>query len=353
MTPVRAFVYGAGLAITACLLAWWGGLVPAPAVTASPSPPPSGPAAGFAEAVARAAPSVASLRTRRKAGAGQTGSAPGSGSGSAVAVTADGALLTSLHVVADAEAIEATLVDGRSLSARLLGGDPDTDIAALRLVGEGPPPLPLGRAGELRVGDLVLAIGNPFGVGQAVSHGVVSATGRNRLGIAPFENFIQTDAAINPGSSGGALVNARGELVGINTAIYSESGGSHGIGFAVPADLALGVLEQIVAHGQVRRGWLGITGQDVTPAMARAFGLKEPRGVLVSEVSESSPAQRAGVRTGDLIAAIDGQPAASSFDVLNLVASRPPGAALRIGGWRGVMRLDLQVVLGERPAGLR
>jgi S1-C subfamily serine protease len=348
MTPVRAFVLGAGLATAGCLLAaWWAGTVSAPPAVAPAVAPPTVAPASFADAVGRAAPSVVSLSVRRKAGAGPAGS------GSAVAVRPDGLLLTSLHVVANADGIDATLVDGRSLPARVLGGDAETDIAVLRLSGEGPPPIALGRTGDLRMGDVVLAIGNPFGVGQAVSHGVVSATGRNRLGISPLENFIQTDAAINPGNSGGALINARGELVGINAAIYSETGGSQGIGFAVPADLALGALEQIVAQGRVTRGWLGITGQDVTPAMAKAFGLKEPRGVLVSEVGENGPAQRAGLRTGDVIAEIDGQGAASSFEVLNLVASRPPGAAVRIGGWRGAARLDLQVILGERPAGLR
>jgi S1-C subfamily serine protease len=346
MTPVRAFLLGAGLASAGLLVAWWTILPrpPAPPAAAAERSP-----ASFADAVARAAPSVVSLQVRRRT-AGEPARA---GSGSAVAVGADGLLLTSLHLVTDAEAIEAYLADGRSLPARLLGGDPDTDIAVLRLTVTGPPPIPVGRTRDLRVGDVVLAIGNPFGVGQAVSHGVVSATGRNRLGIAPFENFIQTDAAINPGNSGGALVNARGELVGINAAIYSESGGSHGIGFAVPADLALGALEQILAHGRVARGWLGITGQDVTPAIAEAFGLKEPRGVLVSDVTEGGPAQRAGLRTGDVIGAIDGEPAASSFEVLNLIASRPPGARLRVGGWRGAARLDLEIVLGERPAGLR
>ena len=349
MTPVRAFVVGAGLATGACLLAWWGS--PERDASVPPASSVASPAVGFADAVARAAPSVASLHVRRQA-AGPAGGPAEAGSGSAVAVGGPGLLLTSLHVVANADAVTANLPDGRSLPARLLGGDPDTDIAVLRLGGDGPPPIPVGRTRDLRVGDVVLAIGNPFGVGQAVSHGVVSATGRNRLGIAPFENFIQTDAAINPGNSGGALINARGELVGINAAIYSESGGSHGIGFAVPADLALGALDQIVAHGRVTRGWLGITGQDVTPAIARAFGLNEPRGVLVSDVSDGGPAQRAGLRTGDVIAAVDGEPATSSFEVLNLIASRPPGARLQIGGWRGAARLDLQIVLGERPAGL-
>ena len=350
MTPLRAFVLGAGLVAGPWLIAWWLGPGAGPAgIEPSPTAALQGPRTTFADAVARAAPSVASLHVRRRTTDGPSDG----GSGSAVAVGGAGLLLTSLHVVADADTIDVTLADGRSLTARLLGSDPDTDIAVLRSTGEAPPPIALGRAGDLRIGDVVLAIGNPFGFGQTVSHGVVSATGRNRLGISPLENFIQTDAAINPGNSGGALINADGELVGINTAIYSDSGASHGIGFAVPAHLALGALEQIATHGRVTRGWLGITGQDVTAAMARAFGLKEPRGVLISDVSDSSPAQRAGLRTGDVIAAIDGQSAASSFEVLNLVASRPPGARVRIGGWRGTTPLDLQVVLGERPEGLR
>jgi serine protease DegS len=347
MSTARAIALGAGLASAAWLTAW---LVARP-----PAEPPVQAVGGhgaaalpsFADAVERASPSVVSLLIRRSHHARQ----PGHGNGSAVAVGDHHLALTSLHVVADAEAIDATLADGRGVTARLLGGDPDTDIAVLELEGDGPPPITVGRTRELRVGDVVLAIGNPFGIGQTVSHGVISATGRNRLGIAPFENFIQTDAAINPGNSGGALVNARGELVGINTAIYSDSGGSHGIGFAVPADLALGVLEQVRTHGRVVRGWLGITGEDVTAALAAAYGLKEDRGVLVSGVSENSPAQRAGLRTGDLISAIDGQPAGSSFDVLNLVASRPPGARLQLHGWRGSAPLDLQVALGERPGG--
>ncbi len=349
MSGARAFVYGAGLASALWVVAW---LIGRPADPRSPPPPDAAPspALSFADAVDRAAPSVVSLRVRRPgAGGGPTEA----GSGSAVAVGPGGLLLTSLHVVKDATAIEAAPADGRTVAARLLGGDPDTDIAVLQLPGEGPPPIAVGRTRELRVGDLVLAIGNPFGIGQTVSHGVISATGRNRLGISAFENFIQTDAAINPGSSGGPLVSLRGELLGINTAIYSDSGGSHGVGFAVPADLALGVLEQVRTHGRVARGWLGITGEDVTAALAAAYGLKQARGVLVSGVSEDSPAQRAGLRTGDLIDTIDGQAAASSFDVLNLIASRPPGARLQVRGWRGSAPLDLQVVLGERPSALR
>jgi len=350
MSGARAFAYGAGLASALWVAAWLIGRPASPPAQPPPAGAPALPALSFADAVDRAAPSVVSLRVRRPgAGNGQVEA----GSGSAVAVGPDGLLLTSLHVVRDATAIDATPADGRTVPARLLGGDPDTDIAVLQLPGGGPPPIAIGRTRDLRIGDLVLAIGNPFGIGQTVSHGVISATGRNRLGISAFENFIQTDAAINPGSSGGPLVSLQGELLGINTAIYSESGGSHGVGFAVPADLALGVLQQIRTHGRVAHGWLGVTGEDITPALADAYGLRQPHGVLVSTVSEDSPAQRAGLRTGDLIDSIDGQPAASSFDVLNLIASRPPGARLQVRGWRGAAPIDLQVVLGERPGARR
>ena len=344
-----AFAFGAGLASVAWLVAWLIGFPSDRHVAVPAATPASGPVFTFADAVDRAAPAVVSLLIRRTAAGGQSENA----SGSAVAIDADGLVLTSLHVVANANTIDATLGDGRGLPARLLGGDPDTDIAVLRLAGEGPPPVAIGQTRDLRVGDVVLAIGNPFGVGQTVSHGVVSATGRNRLGISQFENFIQTDAAINPGNSGGALVNAHGELVGINTAIYSDSGGSHGVGFAVPADLALGVLDQILTHGRVSRGWLGITGEDVTDALSRAYGLKQVRGVLVSGVNENSPAHRAGLRTGDVISAIDGQATGSSFDVINLIASRPPGTTVQIRGWRGSSAIDLQAVLDERPANPR
>jgi serine protease DegS len=348
MSSLRPLAYAAGLALAVAAGAWLGSRGAA-TPAAPPEPRPAAPLS-YADPVAQAAPSVINLYiVQRDRGA----QAADRSNASAVAVGPQGLLLSSHHAVAGAAAIEATLPDGRTLSARVLGGDPDTDLAVLALAGPPPVPIAVGRASDLRVGDVVLAIGNPYGVGQTVTHGVVSATGRSHLGLTRFENFIQTDAAINPGNSGGALINARGELVGINAAIYSESGGSHGIGFAVPVEIALGVLRQVAAKGRVTRGWLGVAGQDVTPALAAAYGLREPRGVLVSTVTEGSPAQRAGLRPGDVIAAVDGEPAATAFGVLNQVAIREPGAMVRLSGWRGGQRLELQAVVGERPDGLR
>jgi len=196
---------------------------------------------------------------------------------------------------------------------------------------------------------VVLAIGNPFGVGQTVTMGIVSATGRNQLGINTFENFIQTDAAINPGNSGGALINAHGQLVGINTAIFSKSGGSQGIGFAIPVALAKGVMEQILKQGRVVRGWLGIAGQDITPELAESFNLKAGSGVLISGVLEGGPADKAGLAPGDVISTINNQPLTNAHDILNLIAAVPPGDKVRIKGWRNQEPFDLQVEVSERP----
>ena len=350
MPPLRALAYPAGLLLATAIGAWLGSGVAVPPAAPVVTDVRPVPAQSYADTVAKAAPAVINLYIVHR-GRGTVGD--DRSNASAVAVGPQGLLLSSHHAVDGAAAIEAVLPDGRSLAAKVLGGDPDTDLAVLQLAGSAPPPITVGRASELRVGDVVLAIGNPYGVGQTVTHGVVSATGRSHLGLTRFENFIQTDAAINPGNSGGALVNTRGELVGINAAIYSESGGSHGIGFAVPAEIALGVLRQITATGRVSRGWLGITGQDVTSTLAAAYGLHEPRGVLVSAVTEGSPAQRAGLRAGDVIVAVDGEPAATAFGVLNLVAVREPGASVRLSGWRGTQRLELQAVVGNRPDGLR
>ncbi len=225
--------------------------------------------------------------------------------GSGVIISDKGYILTNNHVIEDADEIRLVLSDGRTLDATVAGVDPDTDLAVLKTETKDLPTITLGNSQGVQVGDVVLAIGNPFGVGQTVTMGIVSATGRDQLGINTFENFIQTDAAINPGNSGGALINAYGELVGINTAIFSKSGGSHGIGFAIPVTLAKGVMDQILKKGRVVRGWLGIAGQDITPALAESFGLKESRGVLVSGVLEGGPADKAGIQPGDVIAKID------------------------------------------------
>jgi len=199
------------------------------------------------------------------------------------------------------------------------------------------------------VGDVVLAIGNPFGVGQTVTMGIVGATGRSQLGINTFENFIQTDAAINPGNSGGALINAYGELVGINTAIFSKSGGSHGIGFAIPVKLAEGVMRQILQHGRVVRGWLGLAGQDMTPELAASFKLKQTTGVLISGVLEGGPADQAGIKPGDIISHINGQGQQNANEILNYIATLTPGTKVMVSGWRGDKPFQSEVAVSERP----
>jgi serine protease DegS len=242
------------------------------------------------------------------------------------------------------------LGDGRAVPARIVGSDPETDIAVLQAAGDKLPVATLGDSDTLQVGDVVMAIGNPFGVGQTVTLGIVSATGRSQLGITDFENFIQTDAAINPGNSGGALINAVGEVVGINTAIFSGSGGSHGIGFAVPIQLADTVMQQITQHGRVIRGWLGITGQDLTPALADSLGITMRNGVLVSGVLEGGPADAAGIRPGDLIVALDRRPLTGSPDMLERVAAKAPGDPIGITVIRDGDTRDHVAVVTERPS---
>ncbi|MGD8310294.1 MAG: trypsin-like peptidase domain-containing protein [Chromatiales bacterium] len=273
--------------------------------------------------------------------------------GSGVIVSTDGYILTNNHVIEGADQIRVMLPGGQELEADVVGTDPDTDLAVLRTRSGELPVAIIGRSAGLEVGDVVLAIGNPFAVGQTVTMGIVSATGRTHLGINTFENFIQTDAAINPGNSGGALVNAHGELVGINTAIFSRSGGSHGIGFAIPIDLAKGVMEQIVREGRMVRGWIGITAQDVTPQLAESFGLHDAEGVLVSGVMENGPAERAGLRPGDVITQIDDQPTSQADDILNVIATQTPGSRISVRGWRGNDPIELEAVVTERPPGVR
>ena len=271
--------------------------------------------------------------------------------GSGVIVDVNGYILTNNHVIDGASEIRVVLGDGRQLPARIVGTDPDTDLAVLQAGGEiGLPLARLGRSEQLRVGDVVLAIGNPFGVGKAVSLGIVSATGRNQLGLAAFENFIQTDAAINRGNSGGALINTRGEVVGINTAILSESGGSHGIGFAIPAQIAREVMRAIIEHGRVVRGWLGITVQNLTQAQAETLRLEGVAGgSLVAEVLSGGPADRAGVQAGDVITHIDGQPINDSVQLLNLVASYRPSSAVQLEILRERRPAQLRAQVAERP----
>ena len=270
--------------------------------------------------------------------------------GSGVIVDNNGYILTNNHVIEGASEIQVVLDDGRSLPARIVGSDPETDIAVLQAAGDKLPIATLGVSDQMQVGDVVMAIGNPFGVGQTVTMGIVSATGRDQLGITDFENFIQTDAAINPGNSGGALINALGDVVGINTAIFSKSGGSHGIGFAIPIQLAKEVMTQIVEHGRVIRGWLGITGQDLTPALAESLGIDLRRGILVSGVLEEGPADNAGLKPGDLIVEIDRQAVTGSQQMLNMIAGKPPGSPMAIGILRDGAEQRMIAIIGERPS---
>lgn len=274
--------------------------------------------------------------------------------GSGVVVDSRGFIVTNNHVIAGADEIKVVLSDGATHEAEVVGTDSDTDVAVLKVSESSSlPSVTLGSSTLLRVGDVVFAIGNPFGVGQTVTMGIVSATGRNQLGITNFENFIQTDAAINPGNSGGALIDANGNLVGINTAIFSRSGGNQGIGFAIPVDLVRDIIEQLVSNGEVQRGWLGIAGQDVTPALADSFGLKGTDGVLISSVVEKGPAATAGIRPGDVITKIDDVAIDSAFDVVSAVGGKAPGTVVTVEGWRGTRPLQLGVSLGRRPPSTR
>ncbi|TAH49675.1 MAG: Do family serine endopeptidase [Betaproteobacteria bacterium] len=273
-----------------------------------------------------------------------------SGLGSGVIVSADGFILTNNHVVEAADAMEVALNDGRKFEARLIGRDPETDLAVLKITADaGLPSITFAEGSALQVGDVVLAIGNPFGVGQTVTMGIVSALGRSQLGINTFENYIQTDAAINPGNSGGALVDSDGHLVGINTAIYSRSGGSLGIGFAIPVSIARNVRGQIVARGEVTRGWVGVEIQDITPELAESFGLRDARGALIAGVLRNSPADRAGIRPGDVLVAIGEQSIADPRAMLDLVAGLAPGQKARFRVRRGAEAVDLDVEVGRRP----
>ncbi|MDB5814635.1 MAG: 2-alkenal reductase [Rhodocyclales bacterium] len=272
-----------------------------------------------------------------------------SGLGSGVVVSPQGYILTNNHVVDAADEIEVALQDGRKLPAKLVGRDPESDLAVLRI--DVPKPLPaitFGDSEALHVGDIVLAIGNPFGVGQTVTMGIVSALGRSHLGINTFENFIQTDAAINPGNSGGALVDAQGRLVGINTAIYSRSGGSLGIGFAIPATGARKVMDEIIHNGGVTRGWVGVEVQEITPELAESFKLP-PQGALIAGVARNSPADKAGVQPGDAMVSVDGQPITNPQSMLEHIASQVPGKAVRFGFVRRGKPLELTIQVGRRP----
>ena len=269
--------------------------------------------------------------------------------GSGVIVSANGYVLTNHHVVEAADEIEVALNDGRKLLAKVVGNDPETDLAVLRVDAENLPAITFGSSDVLKVGDVVLAIGNPFGVGQTVTGGIVSALGRTGLGINTFENFIQTDAAINPGNSGGALVDVGGNLVGINTAIFTRSGGSMGIGFAIPVSTARMVLEQIVKNGSVTRGWIGVEVQEITPPVAESFRLQNTRGALIAGVLRGGPADKAGIKPGDVLFEVEGRPVADPTSMLNLVAALAPGDSARMKLKRAGKDLDASVTVGRRP----
>jgi Do/DeqQ family serine protease len=275
--------------------------------------------------------------------------APQQGLGSGVIVSPEGYILTNNHVIEGAAEIQVTLSDSRRAIAQVIGADPDTDLAILRIDLERLPVITLGNSDTAQVGDRVLAIGNPFGVGQTVTSGIVSALGRNQLGINTFENFIQTDAAINPGNSGGALVDVNGNLIGINTAIFSRSGGSMGIGFAIPVSTARQVLEGIVRDGQVVRGWVGIEPMELTAELAETFGLKQTEGVIVTGVLQNGPAANAGLRPGDLLLKVAGQPVKSVGELLTQIASLTPGKAAKLDVVRRNQTLTLDVTPAQRP----
>lgn len=322
----------------------------------------------FADAVGRSAPAVVSIYATRTVAEPPSlpdvrrpypfGPPPTparreareTGLGSGVILSADGLILTNRHVVKEAETIRVVLADGRRIQVIVLGVDAETDLAVLKAGATDLPTAPIGDPKALRVGDLALAIGNPYGMGQTVTQGIVSATGRVGLGITPIENFIQTDAAINPGNSGGALINTRGELIGINTAIYSESGVSGGIGFAIPADLALKVARTIATQGRVKRGWIGMSGRSVTPELAETFGLRAPQGVLVSSTLRDSPAEQAGLRPGDVVTRVGGREVSSVQELLDAIAGTGPNRPLSLEVWRGSERLETSAVTGERPS---
>ncbi len=338
-------------------------LASAPAVVTiqdAPAALAAAPAAGsYSAAALKAMPAVVSITTskapRRLPGRDpwlrqfQGSRQPTVGLGSGVIVSPDGYILTNNHVIEGADQIEVKLSDGREARATLVGRDPDTDLAVLRIGLNKLPVITFGSDANAHVGDVVLAIGYPFGVGQTVTQGIISALGRTQLGINTFENFIQTDAAINPGNSGGALVDANGNLIGINTAIFSRSGGSLGIGFAVPVSTARNVMQQLISTGQVVRGWIGVEPQDVTDQLARTLNLPYPEGVVIIGVLRKGPADEAGVRPGDVVLDVAGKPVVNTGQLLNAVAALKPGSEAAIKVLRGGKATTLQVRIGTRP----
>ncbi|MBQ1765288.1 MAG: trypsin-like peptidase domain-containing protein [Aquincola sp.] len=338
-------------------------IVSAPVASSLPA---SAAMAGYSTAARKASPSVVSVTAMRapqrnphaedpwfrfffREGNGPQQQEPQRGLGSGVIVSPEGYLLTNNHVIDGASEIEVQLVDGRQASAQVIGADPETDVAVLKISLDRLPAITFGQSEELQVGDIVLAIGNPFAVGQTVTSGIVSALGRSRLGINTFENFIQTDAAINPGNSGGALVDVNGNLVGINTAIFSRSGGSLGIGFAIPADSARQVMESLIRDGSVTRGWIGVEPRDLTPEIAETFQLPVSQGVLITGVLQDGPASQGGIRPGDVVTSVAGHAVTNTQQLLGAVAALKPDTRVTIGLQRGKQAVEASVKVAQRP----
>ncbi|MDO5056477.1 MAG: trypsin-like peptidase domain-containing protein [Lautropia sp.] len=350
---------------------------PTPTTAAMSPAAPAGatPTLSFAEAARRASPAVVSIAARNDGLASstdeRTGDAPAEDKrrlpldgeadeepenpddnmGSGVIARADGYILTNHHVLGDGTQIEVVLADGERLPARLIGSDPDTDLAVLKVDRQGLPAIEFAQRTDISVGDVVLAIGNPFGVGQTVTMGIISALGRTQLGINTFENFIQTDAAINPGNSGGALLDARGQLLGINTAIYSRTGGSLGIGFAIPVSIVQEVMNQIIANGRVIRGYIGVEPQDLTPELSEALQLPpQQKGAIIAGVMRNGPAEEAGVHASDILVAIDRTRIDDTTQMLNTIARLTPGTRISFRFLRDGQEIELPITIGTRPA---
>lgn len=272
-----------------------------------------------------------------------------SSSGSGVIMSPQGHILTNNHVIQGTDSIEVSLADGRQAQAKIIGTDPDTDLAVIQIDLKDVPAITLGHSDKASVGDVVLAIGNPFGVGQTVTMGIISALGRNSVGINTYENFIQTDAAVNPGNSGGALIDAAGNLLGINSAIYSQNGGSLGIGFAIPVSTIKMVMEAIITDGQVVRGYLGIGPEDITQEMAESFNIQQTKGAIIAAIVRGGPADQAGMKPGDICTEIDGKAFQNSREMMNRIASLKPNSKAKLTVFRQAKELSLEITVGKRP----
>ncbi|HLX22999.1 MAG TPA: trypsin-like peptidase domain-containing protein [Usitatibacter sp.] len=341
---------------------------PPQAATATPvSAPPQAPRLSFSEAARKATPSVVNISATRQVRrhnpilddpafqrffGGQFNLPPETqlSLGSGVIVSREGYILTNDHVVEGVSDIQVTLADGRTVAGKIVGSDPDTDLAVVRVPTSGLTPITFGSSDQAKVGDIVLAIGDPFSVGQTVTMGIISATGREIGSANPFGRFIQTDAAINPGNSGGALVDSSGNLIGINTLIFSRTGGYQGIGFAIPVSLAKRIMEEIIETGSVARGWMGIEVADVSPELAESLGLKSTRGAIVGAIERGSPADKGGLKLGDVIVAIGGQPVANGNATISAIAATAPGKSVPVRVLRRSQEVSLDVMVGKRRA---